>query len=67
MTPSFSMSPPSLVKLREVAKLLGVSIVTVRRRVREGSLPHLRMKGRLYFRPTEVHAFIEAHRGAIGY
>lgn len=67
MPPSFLMSPHGLVKLRDVANLLGVSMITVRRRVRDGSLPHLRIKGRLYFRPAEVHAFIEAHRGALAY
>ena len=52
-----------LIQIREAAAILGVSLVTVRRRVRDGSLPHVRIKGRLYFRANELHAFIEAHRG----
>jgi hypothetical protein len=42
---------------------LGVSAVTVRRRVRDGSLSHIRIMNRLYFRPNELHEFVEAHRG----
>lgn len=64
--PSFPPAPrrpEQLLKLAEVAKMLGLSAVTVRRRVRDGSLPHLRIKSRLYFHPSEVHMFLEAHRG----
>jgi excisionase family DNA binding protein len=61
--------PPSvharLIQITEAAAILGVSLVTVRRRVRDGSLPHIRIKGRLYFKPNELNAFIEAHRGSL--
>jgi excisionase family DNA binding protein len=50
-----------LLRLKEVAKLLGVSEITIRRRVREGSLPHIRIKGQVYFRPHEVKAYIDRH------
>jgi excisionase family DNA binding protein len=55
-----------LVQIKEAAKVLGVSLVTVRRRVRTG-LPHIRIGGRLYFKMNELHAYIEAHRGALIY
>ena len=54
-----------LIQMKEAASILGVSAVTVRRRVRDGSLPHIRIRGRLYFKPNELHAFIEAHRGSL--
>jgi excisionase family DNA binding protein len=54
-----------LIQMKEAASILGVSAVTVRRRVRNGSLPHIRISGRLYFKPNELHAFIEAHRGSL--
>lgn len=47
-----------VLKLREVAKLLDISTVTVRRRVRDGSLAAVRVKGRLYFHPHEIKAFL---------
>jgi excisionase family DNA binding protein len=50
-----------LLRLKEVAKLLGVSEITIRRRVREGSLPHIRIKGQVYFRTHEVKAYIDRH------
>ena len=50
-----------LLVLREVAKVLGVSVVTVRRRVRDGSLPAHRIKGRLYVKPEELRAYVERH------
>lgn len=51
-----------LIKLSVVAKLLGVSAVTIRRRVADGSLRPIRSQGRLYFEPREVRAFITRHR-----
>jgi excisionase family DNA binding protein len=50
-----------LLKLRDVANVLSISTVTVRRRVRDGSLPAVRIKGRLYFHPHEVKAFLAKH------
>jgi len=51
-----------LIKLSAAAKLLGVSAVTIRRRVADGSLTPVRSKGRLYFEPVELRAFIARHR-----
>jgi len=53
-----------LLKVRDVAALLGVAPITVRRRVQGNTLPHFRISGQLYFRMNEVNAFIEASRGA---
>jgi excisionase family DNA binding protein len=50
-----------LLRLKQVAQLLGISEITIRRRVREGSLPHIRIKGQVYFRPHEVKAYIDRH------
>jgi excisionase family DNA binding protein len=58
---TFALQSLRVLKLREVAQLLGVSTVTVRRRVRDGSLPSVRIKGRLYFHPHEVKAFLAKH------
>jgi len=55
-----------LIKIGAAAALLGMARVTVRRRVADGSLPYLRIKGRLYFRKSEIQGFVEAHRGNHG-
>lgn len=49
----------SLLKLAAVAKLLGMAAITVRRRVKDGSLAHVRIEGRLYFKIADVHAFVD--------
>ena len=53
-----------LIKLSQAARLLGVSAVTIRRRVADGSLTPVRSKGRLYFEPAELRAFITRHRAS---
>ena len=55
-----------LLKIGDAAAFLGVSQVTIRRRVRDRSLPHVRIKNRLYFKSNELHAYVEAHRDDIG-
>lgn len=52
----------SLLKVRDAAALLGMSTITVRRRVRDSTLPHFRIRGQIYFRLNELNAFIEASR-----
>lgn len=52
---------PALLKLTDVAGLLRVSVVTVRRRIREGALAHLRIAGRIYVRPQDLEAFVAKH------
>ena len=56
-----------LIGIMQAAAMLGVSPVTVRRRVRDGSLPHIRINSRLYFKMNELQAYIEKHRGALAY
>ncbi len=51
-----------LIKLSVAATILGVSAMTIRRRVAAGSLTPVRSRGRLYFEPAELHAFIARHR-----
>lgn len=54
-----------LLKLSVVARQLGVSTITVRRRVRDGSLAHVRIRDRLYFTEADVQAFVARnHHGA---
>ena len=55
-----------VLKIGPASSILGVSRVTIRRRVADGTLPHLRIKGRLYFKKSDLHAYIEAHRGNLG-
>ena len=52
---------PGLLKPGDVARLLGISVVTVRRRIREGALAYVRIAGRLYVRPQDLEAFIARH------
>lgn len=52
-----------LLKVRDAAALLGMSTITVRRRVRDSTLPHFRIRGQIYFKLNELNAFIESHRG----
>ncbi len=52
---------PQLVPVREAAVSIGVSPRTLRRRVEDGSLPAVRIKGRLYVKPEELRAFVERH------
>lgn len=53
-----------LLRVRDVAVLLGVSVITVRRRVKANTLPHFRISGQIYFKMSEINAFVEIHRGA---
>lgn len=57
-------TPPAnrLIRLQEAAAMLAVSTMTVRRHVRSGRLPYVRINGRLYFKLPDLNAFIEAHR-----
>jgi excisionase family DNA binding protein len=50
---------------REVSRLLGVSLATVKRLTGAGELPHVRVsRRRPRYRPEDVRWFIEAHRVA---
>lgn len=47
-----------LVGTRTAAKMLGLSVETLRRRVAE--FPHVKLRGRYYFRREELRAIIES-------
>ena len=53
---------PRLVKIKEAAKLLGCSAVTIRRRVKDGSLPCYRDKGRPRFSLRDIRLYLEQRR-----
>jgi excisionase family DNA binding protein len=55
------VASPPLLKLAQVAKALGVAAITVRRRVADGSLGHVRIQGRLYFKEAHLRAFVDGH------
>lgn len=50
------------VDINTIAKMLGVSVVTVRRMVHSGSIPHLRWGRSLRFVPTDVIASLQTSR-----
>jgi excisionase family DNA binding protein len=50
------------VGIREAAKYLCCSTVTVRRRAKDGSLPHYRIHGRLMFDRADLRRFMQACR-----
>lgn len=54
-----------LVGIAEVAKLLAVSVMTVRRKVACGELPCIRLTpgGPLRFEMRDVEKFVQQHRG----
>jgi excisionase family DNA binding protein len=53
-----------LVGIAEVAKLLAVSVITVRRKVSAGELPCIRLTkgGAMKFDMRDVEKFVERHR-----
>lgn len=52
--------PPVLVSMAEAARRLGLSVSTIRRRVRDGSLPSRRIGNALRVDLTGLHAVDEA-------
>jgi excisionase family DNA binding protein len=54
-----------LLGIAEVAKLLAVSKITIRRKVSAGELPCVRLTkgGPLRFTLADVEKFVEKHRG----
>lgn len=53
-----------LLGIAEVAKLLAVSVITVRRKVSAGELPCIRLSkgGRMRFDLRDVERFVEHHK-----
>jgi excisionase family DNA binding protein len=56
------MSP--LLEIADVARILNVSIITVRRKVSAGELPCIRLTkgGPMRFDPRDLEHFIQAHK-----
>jgi excisionase family DNA binding protein len=54
------LTVPALLGVGEVARLLGCSPRTVRRRIGEGTLPAVIEGGRLMIRGDELRAYVEA-------
>ncbi len=54
-----------LIGIAEVAKLLAVSVITVRRKVGSGELPCIRLTkgGPMRFDLRDVEKFVQQHRG----
>lgn len=46
---------------RELAAYLGVDPVTVRRLMRRGAIPYIKLRGLYLFRKDEINAFLERH------
>ena len=54
--------PDGAVDIDEIARLLGVSVNTVRRLVKDEKIPYLRVSKGLRFVPTDVFASLERRR-----
>ena len=54
-----------LIGIAEVAKLLAVSVITVRRKVGAGELPCIRLTkgGPMRFDMRDIEKFVERHKG----
>ncbi len=52
---------PTLVTLKAAAVILSVSDVTMRRRVRNGSISAVRVEGRIYFEREALQLFVAEH------
>jgi excisionase family DNA binding protein len=49
-----------LLDVKEVAELLGVSMVTVHRMKREGKIPYIKIGGSLKFDREDIYKWIES-------
>ncbi|MBP2323779.1 excisionase family DNA binding protein [Kibdelosporangium banguiense] len=54
--------PASLLKISEAARYLNLSEVSVRRAIREGTLPYLRFGRAIRLALTDLDDFAAAHR-----
>lgn len=54
-----SVALEPLLTPTQVAELLAIKVTTVRAYAERGSLPRVRIGGRLRFRPSDVHLWIE--------
>lgn len=53
---------PALWNVREAAKALNLSTVSVYRMASEGALPVVRIGGRVLFAPKDIHAYVRSRR-----
>lgn len=51
-----------MIDVEEAAKRLGLSVSTVRRMVRDGTLPAYKLGKQWRFKPEELTAYVEANR-----
>jgi excisionase family DNA binding protein len=61
-SPSRALPPRRLLRIAVGAARLGCSVTTLRRRAKDGSIPHYRLHGRLMFDEQDLDAHLEAHR-----
>ena len=57
---SGSQAQSNILTIKEVAQMLRTSPETVRRRCREGRMPHFRLFGQIRFRRSEIESWIDA-------
>jgi excisionase family DNA binding protein len=50
----------TLYTIKEAAEELGISVISVRRKVRMTELPHRRIGGLIRFTPEDLAAYLEA-------
>lgn len=60
------VSAPVLIRITEASKMIGVSTVTLRRRVRNNEISHHRDHGRIYFTMADLEAYVASKRHAGG-
>ena len=53
-------STTNLLTLVQVSHLLQVSVMTLRRRIYDGTLPHHRIGNRILFTQSDIEAFVES-------
>jgi excisionase family DNA binding protein len=56
------MSLPNLLSIRKAAEVLGLSPWTIRKHIQRGTLPCVRIGGRVLIEPAELERLIERGR-----
>lgn len=54
-------APVGTLTVEPASRYLGVSVITMRRWVRDGVIAHARYCGRLHFRIEDLDAFVTEH------
>jgi excisionase family DNA binding protein len=55
------MTPEPLLTVRELSETTKIARSTLYEWVHEGYIPHLKVRGCLRFRPSEVYVWLEQH------